>query len=337
MFLNYLPNFLLYRMSGMPKQLDGKDGEYFLDAAMQLVCSKAAPIELPEDPVGAAALRARVNEMPRMSAKPPKGVAITNLSVTGDEQTVGVRHYKPEKHDDAFVMFVHGGGWVIFTPEHYDSLCAAIADRWNVQVFSVDYRLAPEHPFPAPLDDVVDAWKALVRDKDVYGIDPGRSAVMGNSAGGNLALCLSLRLRDEGFTSPQAQILFSPVCDFVRDNESYKSHAEGRILTKPLMEWFWKMYLGDATEESLGDQVGYAAPLLAKSLEGLPTTALFGAGFDPLRSEGELLNVALRQAGVPTMYGEFSSLIHGFENMTAFTEPRRAVEEILRSIPGIFK
>ena len=122
---------------------------------------------------------------------------------------------------------------------------------------------------------------------------------------------------------PHSQTLFCPVVDFVRDNDSYKAHKDGRILTKALMEWFWKHYLGDATSESLGDDVQYVAPLQA-DLKGLPPTALFTAGFDPLRSEGEELNDRLRKQGVQVAYREFPSLTHNFQTYTAVPAARRA-------------
>jgi len=220
---------------------------------------------------------------------------------------VPVRIYRPGG-DGPFgcLLFLHGSGWVIMSVDTHDHEARALCNRGNVVVVSVDYRLAPEHKFPAAVDDCWGALEWVVASAAELGIDPGRIAVGGDSAGGNLSAVVSQLAEPK----PALAILIYPVCDLSEKRDSYRLFGEGFFLTERNMDWYRANYLPD-------DEAGRdprASPLLAADVSGLPRTHLAVAGFDPLRDEGLAYGARLRDAGVDVRVALHEGAIHGFAN-----------------------
>jgi acetyl esterase len=228
------------------------------------------------------------------------------MASTADLEVAGVRirHYVPagsgaQGADLPLVVFMHGGGWVVGSLDTHDGVCRALANRVPCRVVSVDYRLAPEHPFPAAVDDswAVTRWAFEQSD---------RVAVAGDSAGGNLAAVMALRARDAGL--PLAfQLLIYPVTDHSFDTASYSANASGFGLTQLGMRWYWDQYLG-SSDGAHPD----ASPLRAKELSGAAPALVVVCEYDPLRDEGVAYAERLEAAGVPVRLAEYEGMIHGF-------------------------
>ena len=210
------------------------------------------------------------------------------------------------------LVFFHGGGWVIGDLDTHDTLCRELALAAGVVVVSVDYRLAPEHRFPAAVDDCVAATRWVHAHAATLGIDPQRLAVGGDSAGGNLAAVVALTLRDSGprevFDALRHQLLIYPATDMRRGTPSHEHNGQGYLLTREMMAYYNGHYMGDASQ----DADWRASPLLHPSLQGLPPALVMTAGFDPLRDEGLAYAQALAQAGVRCSHVCFERQIHGF-------------------------
>ena len=235
-----------------------------------------------------------------------------------------VRIYRTSEALSPCVVYFHGGGWVIGDLETHDSVCRQLALGTGATVMAVDYRLAPEHPFPAALDDCYAAACWASSHAVELNIDPNRMAVAGDSAGGNLATCVCLRIKAEGGPRLCHQLLVYPATDTAMDTASHKENAEGYLLTRDSMVWFWDHYLGKGGANKSSP---YAAPIKAESLAGLPPACIITAEFDPLRDEGEAYGKALAAAGVPTLVKRFDGMIHGFFGMTdALTGSKAAMD-----------
>jgi acetyl esterase len=235
--------------------------------------------------------------------------SVRDRTVPGPAGDIRVRVYTPSGGDALpVIVYFHGGGWVIGDLDVPDKPCRALANAAGAVVVSVDYRLAPEHRYPAAFDDcyAVTAWVAE-HAADV-GADAGKLAVAGDSAGGNLAAAVALAARDRGGPSIAAQLLVYPVTDFNFETASYEENGDGYLLTKGSMEWFWAHYLG---AQDL-DQDPYACPARAEDLAGLPPAYVATAEYDPLRDEGEAYAAALRDAGVAVTVRRFDGMIHSF-------------------------
>lgn len=241
--------------------------------------------------------------------KPPGDplARVEDHTVPGPAGPVPVRLYAASTEPGLpVVVFFHGGGWVVSSIDGHDSLARRLADRSGALVVSVEYRLAPEHPFPAPHDDcwAVTAW--LARHAAEWGGDPARLAVAGDSAGGNLAAGVALRARDEGV--PLAfQLLVYPCIDADADGPSITENGEGYFLTASDMAWFWRSYV-PASEWTNP----YAVPARAADLRGLAPALVQTAEYDPLRDEGEGYAAALAAAGVPVTCTRYPGVVHGF-------------------------
>jgi len=239
---------------------------------------------------------------------------------------VPVRVYRPSAAGGLpCLVFFHGGGWVIGDLDTHDSVCRQLAARVQCVIVSVDYRLAPEHPFPAPLDDCYQALRWVVDNADKLNIDPTRVAVGGDSAGGNLSAAVSLKSKMEGGPSLSYQLLIYPVTDTAMDTPSYEENKEGYMLTRDSMVWFWNQYLGTGEENRRNP---LAAPLRADDHSGLPPACVITAEFDPLRDEGERLGEKLAAAGVETTIERFDGMIHGFFGMTHLVEGAREAMDL---------
>jgi acetyl esterase len=205
------------------------------------------------------------------------------------------------------LAYFHGGGFVYCSLETHDNTCRRLANATGATVVSVDYRLAPEHAFPAAADDCLAATRWVHDHADELGGDPARLAVGGDSAGGNLAAVTALRARDEGGPALVAQLLVYPVIDAACGTLSFDENGEGYFLEAPTMRWFWEQYLAGADGRH-----PHASPCNAADLSGLPPAVVVTAEFDVLRDEGEHYAELLRAAGVDARSHRYDGMIHGF-------------------------
>ncbi len=229
------------------------------------------------------------------------------------ELRVPVRIYRPDgaATPAPALVYFHGGGWVVGSIETHDGVSRALANRARCVVVSVDYRLAPEHRFPAAVDD---SWAATTWVADAVGrlgIDPSRIAVGGDSAGGNLAAAVALLARDHD-VELCLQLLVYPVCDHSFDTPSYEENAEGFGLTREAMRWYWEHYLGPEGDGSSP----HASPLRARALANVAAAHVITVELDPLRDEGEAYADRLAEAGVRVTRRRFDGLIHGSLRLT---------------------
>jgi len=241
--------------------------------------------------------------------------SIENLRIPGPNGDIPIRIYTPATAAPRPAMvYFHGGGWVICDLDTHEVQCSAIARRAGAVVVSVDYRLAPEHKFPAAVTDSYAATVWVAANAGRLGIDPRRISVGGDSAGGNLAAVVSLKSRDERGPAIALQALVYPVTDLSSfDTGSYREFAQGYQLTKPEMEWFRDQYLSSAEDR----RHPHASPLLERDLRGLPPALVITAECDPLRDEGEAYAKRLEDAGVTVTSTRYAGMIHPFFSLTA--------------------
>jgi acetyl esterase len=251
---------------------------------------------------------------PLSTPTPPELGTVHNLNADGPQGQIPLRVYRPVSGSATplpVYVYFHGGGWVIGDLETHDVICRQLTAASGACIISVDYRLAPEHKFPAAADDAWAATRWIVANAGALGVDATRLAVGGDSAGGNLAAVVALMARDAGGPAIALQVLIYPVTDLGAESASYDAFADGYQLTRESMRWFRAHYLGAPSDG--GDW--RASPLRATSLAGLPPALIVTAGFDPLRAEGEAYAARLREAGVLVDYVCFGGMIHGFAAM----------------------
>ena len=224
---------------------------------------------------------------------------------------VRLRLYRPADGVLPALIYFHGGGWVVGDLDTHDVVCRQIAAQSASLVIAVDYRLAPEHRFPAAVDDAWSATTWIASQASALGIDAARIAVGGDSAGGGLAAAVTLLARDAGAPHVAFQVLVYPVTDLRAESESYATYAEGCMLTRSAMEWYIGQYAPDAA--SRRDWRG--SPLLAESVRGVPPALIIAAECDPLVDEGRAYARRLEAAGVAVDYHCMSGMIHGFLTM----------------------
>jgi acetyl esterase/lipase len=232
------------------------------------------------------------------------------------------------------LVFLHGGGWARGSLSTHDPLCRQLASWGGCTVVSVDYRMAPEHPFPAAIEDSVTATRWVITNAAQLGIDPERIAVGGDSAGGNLAAAVALVLRDADGPKLVHQLLIYPVTDYNFETPSYRDNAEGYMLTRSAMQYYWRLYLRDEA-----DAADFrASPLRAADFRNLPAATVMTAEFDPLRDEGRAYADRLREAGVAVRYREYPGLVHGFATSTgAIDAGRAAVQDAAAALREAFQ
>jgi acetyl esterase len=291
----------------------------------------AAPIETlsPEE------ARLAVVEAMKDVAGPSEEVgSVENLSIPHPECPIPIRIFTPGGEGPfACVVYFHGGGWVVCDLDTHDTACRAIARRAEAVVVAVDYRLGPEHKFPAAVDDSYAAVQWVAANAARLRVDPGGIVVAGDSAGGNLSTVMCLKCRDEGGPALALQVLVYPVTNLASfDTPSYQEFAEGYYLTRAEMEWFRGHYLA-RTEDA---QHPYASPLLAPDLRGLPPALVITAECDTLRDEGEAYARRLAEAGVEVTCCRYGGMIHPFFSLTGvLSQGRRAIEQLAAAVRSL--
>jgi acetyl esterase len=242
----------------------------------------------------------------------PKLRGVEDRTIQGPDSPIPLRIYTPEA-DGALpiLVYFHGGGWVFGDIETHDAMCRIAAEAAGCIVVSVDYRLAPEHKFPAGLEDCIAATRWCAEHGGEIGGDRTRLAVGGDSAGGNLAAATAQAARDGGEPKLAFQWLIYPAVDFTADNASLRDNADGYLLTKAAIDWTLAQYTAGPGEA----QDPRASPGLERDLAGLPPALVQTAEFDPLRDEGEAYGAALKAAGVPARIIRYDGMVHGFMRM----------------------
>jgi acetyl esterase len=269
--------------------------------------------------------RALMRSMIAVSGDGPKIGRVEDLAVPGPAADIPVRVYWPGG-DGPFPILVwfHGGGWVLGDLDTADSTCRSLAAKSGAVVVSVDYRLAPESPYPAGVDDAWAAVSWVVANAARLGGDPDRVAVGGDSAGGNLATVTALRAKRNGGPKLLFQLLVYPVTDGTMSRPSYAENGVGYQLTADTMEWFYEQYLGDGDPKDPLVSPLYAAD---EDIAGQPPAFVITAEFDPLRDEGEAYARRLEQAGVAVTLVRYDGQIHGFFGLDAFIDAGKAAHD----------
>ena len=259
----------------------------------------------------------------------PDGVAVADRSIPGSPGDIRLKVFTPGGRGPfPLLVFLHGGGWVIGSPATHARLCAELAGGAGAVVASVDYRLAPEHPAPAALDDCVAAIRWAVANAGELGADGGRFAVGGDSAGANLTAAAMLRLRDEDGPRSRLQLLLYGAYTMDNDLPSVLANGEGKILTRRAMEWFYAHYLSGGASRT----DPYVAPIHG-DLRGLPPARLIVGTLDPLLDDSRLFAQALKEAGVPATLSMYEDQPHVFLQLSAILDGgKRGVAEACQAL-----
>jgi acetyl esterase len=283
-----------------------------LDPQAKAFLDQLAAANIPDVPaLTPREARAQMEIGTLMLGRPPKVGRVEDRTIPGPGGPLRVRITAPEDAGSGpgpGLVYFHGGGFVVGSIAIHDHLCRAITNAAGLAVVSVDYRLAPEHPFPAAVDDADAAIAWVFENTDDLGIDPARLAVGGDSAGGTLAAVAARRARDRGTPRLAVQLLIYPATDADLNTPSYLENAEGYMLTRAAMSWYWDQYVPDPARRLDPD----ASPLRAEDLTGLAPAVVLTAGYDPLRDEAETYVRRLTEAGVPVRHIAYPGMIHGF-------------------------
>jgi len=276
---------------------------------------------------------------PASTPTPPEIGAVKNVAAEGPGGPIPLRVYRPAGVASSTALpalvYYHGGGWVIGDLDTHDVQCRQTAAEAGIVVVAVDYRLAPEHKFPAAVDDAWAATRWVVAHGSELGVNSRRIAVGGDSAGGNLAAVVALMARDAGNAPAIAlQVLTYPVTDLSSESKSYGDFADGYLLTRDSMRWFKNHYLKSASDAD----DWRASPLRAASLAGLPPALIITAGFDPLRDEGAAYAARMTEAGGLVDYVCYGGMIHGFMPMGKLIDTgNRALSHVAVSLRQALK
>jgi acetyl esterase len=282
-------------------------------ALMDLMVERGVP---PTHTLSPAEARAFYRERRTFTQpEPPQVAAVRELTATTPQGDIPLRLYRPLGSDATTVLpvlvYYHGGGWVIGDLDTHDTLCRELANAAGCAVVAVDYRMGPEHRFPAAVDDVLAATRWVRAQAGALRLDPGRLAVGGDSAGGNLAAVVALAARDAGDLPIALQLLIYPATDMRRGHPSHTTNGDGYVLTRDTLAYFHDHYIADPAH----DLDWRASPLLHTDLAGLPPALVITAGYDPLRDEGLDYARALTEAGNRATCVCFERQIHGFITM----------------------
>ncbi|MFE9687219.1 alpha/beta hydrolase [Streptomyces sp. NPDC006285] len=332
-----LPARLQRMLGGRPIRVDGQELHPEIQLALKLLHLTAGRT-FEQLPLSQG--RAQISSEAWIFASRMPVSTVRSLTIPGSAGSLPARLYAPSglNGPSALLVYFHGGGWVLGDLESADSVCRFLAVRAGLTVLSIDYRLAPEHPFPAGVEDAVAAHRYAVEHAASLGVDPAAIGVGGESAGGNLAAVVSQITHAGPGPAPAFQLMFFPVTDLSAKSASYRLFSDGFFLTEAQMDWYRDHYLSDPS--AVTDP--RVSPLLAEDLAGLPPAYIAVAGFDPLRDEGEAYARRLEAAGVPVTLRRHSGLIHGVVNATgvgrtgreALTEAAAALREGLTARAG---
>lgn len=311
-----------------------------LDPQVQDYLKRAAEAgDPPFNTLTPVAARRLMDSKTAMLGEPPTVERVEDRTIDGPEGPIKVRVYTPMTQVAGegplpLLVYFHGGGWVLGNIETHDGLARAIANEGPAIVAAVDYRLAPEAPFPAAVEDAYAAVCALHCEAAQLGGDPARLGVGGDSAGGNLAAVVSMRIRDRGGPALAWQLLVYPVIDCDFDTPSYRECADGFGLSRDEMAWYWDQYVETASERVLPQ----VSPLRADDLSGLPPAFVMTAEYDVLRDEAERYAERLASAGVPVTLKRYDGMIHGFLRRHMFFDAgRAALEDVGRELRKVMK
>jgi len=329
-----LPPAIQVRLSGKPPvSIDGDTLAPEMQLTLALLERRGEP---PLERVSPADARLARRRMAAVAAGRPEAVgAVRDLEIDADVP-LRARHYTPSEPGGLrpLLVFFHGGGFVFGDLDTHDGVCRLLCRRSGAQILAVDYRLAPENPFPAAVEDARAALRWALANASQLGADSTSIGVGGDSAGGNLAAVVSQLAARDGGPAPALQLLIYPATDFTSRRRSRELFGDGFFLTRAHMDWFEDQYLGAARTQRSDPR---ASPLLAEDLSGLAPALVVTAAFDPLRDEGEAYAEALRAAGTPATLRRFPGLIHGF--LSAFGVSRTcrdAVVEIAGATRAMF-
>jgi acetyl esterase len=313
-----LPDGLLQALVGRPVTIDGQE----LHVEFQLILKLLALVgEPPLETLGVAEARAQIAaDVRSLGGASFQGVSVEEVTVAGAAGTLAARLYAPTgaTGQDGLLVYFHGGGFVVCDLQTHENTCRFLAREAGVRVLAIDYRRAPEHRFPAAIEDATAAYRFAVEHASALGCDPRRVAVGGDSAGGNLAAGVA-RLAAADDRAPVFQLLFYPWLDLSSKRASYRLFGDGFYLTEGHLDWYKHHYL---LEESAALDPR-CSPLLAEDLGRAAPAYIATAGFDPLRDDGEDYAQRLRAAGVPVALHRQRRLIHGFANVLGFGRASR--------------
>lgn len=286
--------------------------------------------EARKQPTPADAVKALLKKEGK-SAAPEPVANVTNRTIPGAGGSIPIRIYTP-KGSGPFpvVVYYHGGGWVIADLDTYDASPRALANLAEAIVVSSHYRQGPEHKFPAAHQDAFAAYRWVLANAKSFKGDPSNVAVVGESAGGNLAASVSMMARDSGVQLPVHQVLVYPIAGYDVNTLSYLENAEAKPLNKPMMQWFFKQYLSNPA-----DGKNPLIDLVHADVQGLPATTVIAAQIDPLRSEGKDLADRLKDAGVEVDYKNYEGAAHEFFGMGAVLDDAKAAQE--QAVAGLRK
>jgi len=287
----------------------------------------------PIDKISPMEARRQYREV-RATLRPPAPhlAEIRDLKADGKGGPIPLRLYRPAEGVLPAFVFFHGGGWVVGDLDTHDVVCRQIARDAGAVVIAVDYRLAPENPFPAASDDAWSATTWIAAHADQLGIDAARIAVGGDSAGGGLATVVALMARDSRKLRLALQVLVYPVVDLRAESVSYSKYAEGYLLTRAAMQWYIAQYA--PTPQAVNDW--HASPLLAPWVHGVAPALILTAELDPLIDEGEAYARRLRGARVPVDYQVVPGMVHGFLTMGGKVDAaNRSIEIIASALKGL--
>jgi acetyl esterase len=329
--LGALPPRLQVRLSGKPPV--EVDGDTLAPEAQLLLAVLERRKEPPLETLSPAdARQARRRLTIAYAGRPVPVASVRDLDIDG----IGGRHYAPPEPGGPhpLLVYYHGGGFLYGDLDTHDGVCRILCRHAGAHVLAVDYRLAPEHPFPAAVEDARAALRWAQDNAARLGADPSRIGVGGDSAGGNLAAVTSQLAAKDGGPVPALQLLIYPATDFTVRRRSRELFGDGFLLTDSEMDWFEDNYLGIERTPANDPR---ASPLLANDLSGLAPAFIVTAAFDPLRDEGEAYAKALRDAGIPATLRRFPGFIHGFINAAGVSRTSRdAVVEIAGATRAMF-
>jgi acetyl esterase len=309
------------KTTDLPHQEQASMSDLTLDPDMAAIAAAFMAAATPGPP-DLALMRARIADYPLPTRSLPIA-RVEDLTIPGPAGPIAARLYAPAAADAPLIVFFHGGGWVLCSIESHDSLCRGLADASGAAVLSIEYRLAPEHKFPAGFEDAAAALAWAAANAQALGCDPTRLAVAGDSAGGNLAAAVAAAAPAAGVRLAH-QLLIYPALDPAQRGASHARYTASPILDAPTMGWFWAQYL--ATQADRLDP--RAAPALAP-LSNFPPTTLVLAEHDPLHDDGQAFADALRGAGVPVEILRFEGVTHGF--LSLFGMVAKAETAIMQS------